>query len=161
MDARLESQMKAMEAIQGMLQDQLLRFVQEERVSLEERRKSMDMRNHIFQNQPAPTSLKNKILKSQVGIVSHKHNHRPSITDFLSSAHQSCIEDDGQHEPRVSPLPSQRSGAPSKQNFLAPIGGYQSVKAENEELDSDESNDCNVADDEEEAIENIKAQNAD
>ena len=115
MDARLESQMKAMESIQGMLQDQLLRFVQEERISLEERRKSMDMRNHNFQNQPAPTSLKNKILKSQVGIVSHKHNHKPSITDFLSSVHQSCIEDDGQQEPRSARVsPDQRSGPPSK-----------------------------------------------
>ena len=47
-DQRLESQMKAMESIQNMLQDHLLKFVQEQRVSMEERRKSMDVRSHNF-----------------------------------------------------------------------------------------------------------------
>ena len=34
------------------------------------------------------TPLKNKILKSQVGVVSHRHNpHRASVTDLLSGHH--------------------------------------------------------------------------
>ena len=46
------------------------------------------------------------------------------------------------------------------------IGGFQSVNQPNDKIDSklditDDSNDCNVADEEEENIANIKAQNAD
>ena len=119
----------------------------------------MDTRAHNFQNQPAPTPIKHKILKSQVGIVSHRHNHRASITDLLSGNH-SCADDDSKQDShRVSP---NQHNVPSKQSLPSQIGGFQSVKAENEQLGSDDdSNDCNVADDEEEAFENIKAQNAD
>ena len=93
MDQRLQAQMKAMESIQSTLQNQLLKFVQEEKAHLEEKRRSMDISSWHIQAQPSVTPLKNKILKSQVGVVSHRHNpHRASVTDLLSGHHSNGID---------------------------------------------------------------------
>ena len=64
MDQRLESQMRALEDIQDLLQSQLLKFVQDKKAQFEERRKSMEHRSFNFQNQPPVEAHKKKILKS-------------------------------------------------------------------------------------------------
>ena len=56
----------------------------------------------------------------------------------------------------VSPNQLKQTMKSTNLDSVDQIGGFQSVKPENDKL-STESNDCNVADDNEEAIANIKA----